>query len=209
MFFPNNKIFIHIPKTGGSSIEFAITENFYKNINKVDEVDRIKLEAFSYENFSVHGHYKKLQKGNGGHTHSFIKEYDECMDIDKYEKFVILRNPYEQVTSLYNQLRKQVKIASLNNFILDENGHNVSKYSHYSDQYKYTHIKNNLAVDRVFVFDRYNEVQNYVEDEFKIKINKSLMLWKTEYTNESISSDAKKYFESKFLNSIELFENYL
>ena len=209
MFFPNNKIFIHIPKTGGSSIEFAITENFYKNINKVDEVDRIKLEAFSYENFSVHGYYKKLQKGNGGHTHSFIKEYDECMDIDKYEKFVILRNPYEQVTSLYNQLRKQVKITSLNNFILDENGHNVSKYSHYIDQYKFTHIENNLAVDRVFVFDRYNEVQNYVEDEFKIKINKSLKLWKTEYTNESISSDAKKYFESKFLNSIELFENYL
>ena len=209
MFFPNNKIFIHIPKTGGSSIEFAITENFYKNINKVDEVDRIKLEAFSYENFSVHGYYKKLQKGNGGHTHSFIKEYDEYMDIDKYEKFVILRNPYDQVTSLYNQLRKQVKIASLNNFILDENGHNVSKYCHYIDQYKFTHIENNLAVDRVFVFDRYNEVQNYVEDEFKIKINKSLKLWKTEYTNESISSDAKKYFESKFLNSIELFENYL
>ena len=209
MFFPNNKIFIHIPKTGGSSIEFAITENFYKNIHKVDEVDRIKLEAFSYENFSVHGYYKKLQKGNGGHTHSFIKEYDECMDIDKYEKFVILRNPYEQVTSLYNQLRKQVKIESLNNFILDENGHNVSKYSHYIDQYKFTHIENNFAVDRVFVFDRYNEVQNYVEDEFKIKINKSLKLWKTEYTNESISSDAKKYFESKFLNSIELFENYL
>lgn len=209
MFFPNNKIFIHIPKTGGSSIEFAITENFYKNINKVDEVDRIKLEAFSYENFSVHGFYKKLQKGNGGHTHSFIKEYHEYMDIDKYEKFVILRNPYEQVTSLYNQLRKQVKITSLNNFILDENGHNVSKYSHYIDQYKFTHIESNLTVDRVFVFDRYNEVQNYVEDEFKIKINKSLKLWKTEYTNESISSDAKKYFESKFLNSIELFENYL
>ena len=69
MFFPNKTIFVHIPKTGGSSLEFAISKKYYQEQNKnrnnqeaykdflsnnrlsgIDE--KRKIEEMSYNNFN-------------------------------------------------------------------------------------------------------------------------------------------------------------
>ena len=128
MFFPNNQLFIHIPKTGGTSLEFAICSKYFYEKNDQEEsekayrefiaqngfknLDRKKIEEMSYERFTINGHYRNLKKGQGGHPHSFISDYAEFLDINDYEKFVVLRNPFDQVVSLYNQIRKQVEICS-------------------------------------------------------------------------------------------------
>lgn len=225
MFFPNNQLFIHIPKTGGTSLEFAIcSKYFYEKIDQEESekvyrefiaqsgfknLDRKKIEEMSYERFTINGHYRNLKKGQGGHPHSFISDYAEFLDINDYEKFVVLRNPFDQVVSLYNQIRKQVEISSLDDFILCNDKHNIEKYRHYIDQYAFTHIDGVLSVDKVFVFDRYHEAQDYVENIFGIEIDRSLRLWKTEYTEETISESSKIYFEDMYSQSIELYSQFI
>tara|TARA_B100000530_G_scaffold290925_1_gene207436 strand:- start:249 stop:926 length:678 start_codon:yes stop_codon:yes gene_type:complete len=225
MFFPNKKLFVHIPKTGGTSLEFAIASKiFYEKIdqeerdksyrnfirqNGFQSLDRKKIEDMSYQKFTVNGHFKRLKKGKGGHPHSFIKEYAEFLDIDEYEKFVVLRNPYDQVISLYNQMRKQVDINSLDDFILCTDKHNIERYRHYIDQYAFTHIDGSLSVEKVFVFDRYHQAQDYVEEIFEIKIDRALKLWKTEYSGETFSEKSKRHFENMYHESIELYDRFI
>ena len=225
MFFPNNQLFIHIPKTGGTSLEFAISSKyFYDKINReegekgyrefinksgFESLDKKKIEEMSYKTFTINGHFRNLEKGKGGHPHNYIRDYTEFLDISGYKKFVVLRNPYDQVVSLYNQIRKQVKISSLDNFISCTDKHNINKYRHYIDQYAFTHIDGSLSVDKVFVFDRYHEAQDYVEEIFDIKIDRSLRLWKTEYSGEKLSDSSRRYFEDMYSQSIELYNRFI
>lgn len=203
MFFPNKSIFVHIPKTGGSSLEHAITSNYLKDAPK-DKWDRM-----AYDQFTVHGHFKKSVWGKEGHPHSYISDYDQFLDIETYCKFVVLRNPRDQLISLYNQLRKQVDIPSLDHFVLGNEGLTMAKVDHYIDQYKYTHIEGELRIDKVFVFDRYGEAQDFVEAEFDLTLDREKRLWKTEPSGETLSPKAAHHFESLYHQSIELYHQFV
>lgn len=203
MFFPNKTIFVHIPKTGGSSLEHAITTHFLKEIPE-DKRDRI-----AYDRFTIHGFFKKSVRGKGGHPHSYISDYNDYLNLDENLKFVILRNPYEQLISLYNQLRQNNSIPSLEHFVLGDKGIVMSRVDHYIDQYKYTHINGELRIDKVFVFDRYAQAQDFVETHFGIQIDRNKRLWKTQPSGETLSPEARQHFESVYHLSIELYHKFL
>jgi len=203
LFFPNKCLFIHIPKTGGSSLEHAIANKYLEGEPEGN------IERQAYSKFTVHGHFEKREKGNGGHPHSFIKDYAEHLNIENYYKFVVLRNPFEQVVSLYNQIRVSANIPSLEHFILGDKNFTMKQVDHYIDQYKFTHIDGELMVDKIFVFDRYHEAQNFVEDKFNLTIDRDKKLWKTKYTGETLSMEAKTHFESVYHQSIELYNQFL
>ena len=68
----NKLIFLHIPKTGGESVEDALTNSFGKPIDK------------SHENV------RQIQSG---------KLYDE--NIDEYKVFTVVRNPFDRLISTW------------------------------------------------------------------------------------------------------------
>lgn len=204
MFFPNKSLFVHIPKTGGSSLEHAITAHYLKD-QPAHRWDRL-----AYDRFTIHGHYKKYAWGvdGKGHPHSFISEYTEYLNIDDYLKFVILRNPFDQLISLYNQLRQDAMIPSLEHFVLSDEGLTMAKVDQYLDQYRYTHIDGELRIDKVFVFDRYAEAQDFVEAQFSITLDRDKRLWRTEHSGETLSPKARGHFESVYHQSIELYHQF-
>ncbi|WP_409432244.1 sulfotransferase family 2 domain-containing protein [Litorimonas sp. RW-G-Af-16] len=203
MFFPNESLFVHIPKTGGSSLVSAIAGKYLQ-----DEPEEA-WDRLAYDRFTIHGYFKKSIWGEEGHPHSYISEYDQYLKIDDFFKFVILRNPADQLVSLYNQLRKEVHIPSLEHFVLGQEGMTMARVDHYIDQYKYTHIDDELRIDKVFLFDRYAEVQDFVEAHFNITLDRNRRLWKTDPSGETLSPQAKRHFESQYHKSIELYHQFL
>lgn len=162
-----------------------------------------------YNAFSVRGKVKGIGRSEPhGHPHSFISEYQEAVEIGDYMKFTVLRDPFAQVTSLYNQVREQLSVPSLEHFILSSERNSFTHLDHYINQYKYTHIDGNLAIDKVFVFDRYHEAQSFVEGWFDLKINKNKKLWATAYTSEQWTGEMRDKFASVHHQSIELYERF-
>ena len=76
----------------------------------------------------------KLESTDGKTVFSIRKrdaDYEDHLKIDDFFKFVVLRNPVDQLVSLYNQLRKSNPIPSLEHFVLGEKGMTMSKVDHY------------------------------------------------------------------------------
>lgn len=85
----------------------------------------------------------------------------------------------------------------------------MSRVDQYIDQYKYTHIDGELRIDKVFVFDRYTQAQDFVGAHFGIQFDRNTRLWKTQPSGETLSPKARRHFESVYHQSIELYHKYL
>lgn len=93
---PNsNLIFIHIPKTGGTSITKSLRDSGY--IIEPPEFNKKDLEKLLPD-------IKRMP------THSKISWYKTIgLELDKYRFFAQVRNPYTRIVSLYYFIRQQDK----------------------------------------------------------------------------------------------------
>jgi len=192
-------LFIHIPKTGGTSIEAAlgILGNW-----KVEDRDHLfgKIQSEELKNYGYISHF--LQ-------HLTYEQCHNITPVDKsYTSFSFIRNPWDKMVSIYsnldNNLASMAKLQGINlnelsftEFI--EATENL-EHIHLVPQYKFIYSrKEKLCIDFIGRFESFQKDFNALCKKLKIKIelphiNRSQhRLYRDYYTQKTKNIVAKKY----------------
>jgi hypothetical protein len=190
-------IFIHIPKTGGTSIEKLFsnascrwdwTHNLWKQHRSIWQLKEI---------------YK--------------------IPIDDYYKFTVVRNPWDKAVSGYTwwttskyPIFRNVKSKSLKDYLLVQNGFEkfnhlnnkaTGRGDHFNTQYSFVEINGDCQMDCIIKFENLQEDFNIICDKIGIpqqKLphkNKTNHKHYTEYYNE----ETKQIVAEKYAKDIEYF----
>lgn len=193
MVYDNNKkiIFIHIPKTGGTSIE---------NI----------LGLIKKENGYGINNSKKAEQ------HFIWNDYINILGLkiyNEYYKFSIIRNPYNRLISEYfwSPVCGYIKNQNFNEFlnfvkdVIDNEKYNENIfYDHFIPQYEFI-VDNNdkLMVDKLYKFENFNEITNDFKEKYNLNIphlQKGVYKFKIE-----LSDDQQKFIYELYKKDFEYF----
>lgn len=171
-------IFVHIPKTGGTTITSGILSS-------------LDSEFGMHKLFSV---YKKNNVTGRKRDRAHITALDykkKVKDFDNYWKFTIIRNPFEQILSLYKQLTymnlnvnkrfEPYKTMSFEEFIMsDDPEFSMIGNSRLINQKKFiTDEKGNIIVDKIYIYKDFNSVCNELNKKLNVNIDSSVFHRKT------------------------------
>ncbi|MDO6562455.1 sulfotransferase family 2 domain-containing protein [Amphritea sp. 1_MG-2023] len=178
-------LFIHVPKTGGNSIQ---------NILKVYSEDDIVVLAKhqdGIERFEVRNKIYDIKK------HSILSHYKSVLEPDTYEslfKFATIRNPWEKMISFYFSPHRGVKKWDRNNFIALLN--NVAPLRHYVCEGAQS-IKVDSELDYLIKFE------NLDEDFGIVCKNLGIPEITLPRRNQSNRRHYSKYYDSELIQLVE------
>lgn len=180
-------IFIHIPKTGGTTIE-----NYMKTIDKP----------------IFYGGYGKLK--NIIFQHLNYKNYIKFFGKEEYNKFIkfsIVRNPYDRLISEYYWSKLNIGFKSNKTFdyflnqvedIVTNRKYNLTiHHNHFIPQYEFIcDSNNNIVVDKLFKFEEFNEILKFLnEKKYNTKKEKNLNVSKNKEKIILNNNQKKKIYE--------------
>ena len=143
MFTCDNKrfIFIHVPKTAGSAIHIHLKDSY-------------DLKGGAREDPIPDLHHKKIKD-----------ILNENADYKNYFKFCVVRNPFARLLSGYKDFRYQRGLINVdfNEFVCNELIQNFSNDVHFIPQHNFTHINDEVVVDKIVRYENLNEITNCFE----------------------------------------------
>ena len=145
-----NLLFIHIPKTGGSSIELYLSNKYKIPLQKENS-----LHMFLNHEISEFPKEISLQHQTVSTIYKFKKELN--VDFNNLKIFAVVRNPYERLFSdlkFYKLFKKDYSKEKTYKAIKDYL--NMSLDNHNIPQYLFTENNYNLNID-ILKFERLNE----------------------------------------------------
>lgn len=104
----HNFLFIHLPKTGGNSLQNVLSQYSEDKLVCLNELQD------GIERFEVRNKFSKL------HKHSDLKTYQSVLEWDEFSrlfKFSTIRNPWERMISFYFSPHRQITQWNRNDFI--------------------------------------------------------------------------------------------
>ena len=134
-YFKNNDVnvlFIHIPKTGGSSMELYFSSKFNIPLNNKSLYLFIEDEVLLNENMKINSSLHHI-------TYNQIVEYSKIFNInfDNIKIITVVRNPYERIISdlFYYKLitidtTKETVVNIINKYLIsqDYDNHNIPQH---------------------------------------------------------------------------------
>ena len=189
-YFKNNKInllFIHIPKTGGSSIEKYFSVKFNIPLNKKSLMSTEDVREF-YDKPEINSSLQHL-------TYNTINKYKEFFKIDEINLKILsaVRNPYNKVMSDLFYLKKinvnstKEEVYNIMKFYLQENYDN-----HITPQYKFITNENEELIENLIIIhtETLNEDMNklgYKDFNIKMNMNPNTVNYDKYLNDDSIS----------------------
>lgn len=134
-------IFIHVPKTAGSAIHIHLKDSYVlKGCDRSDPIPDL--------------HHKKIKD-----------ILNENSDYKNYFKFCVVRNPFARLLSGYKDFRYQRGLINVdfNEFVCNELIQNFSNDVHFIPQHNFTHINDEVVVDKIVRYENLNEITNCFE----------------------------------------------
>ncbi len=196
-------IFIHIPKTAGTSVEFVFGMH--------DELQDIGIRPYLNQKKNLnmlfgkelqHLKAKKIKKIIGPET------------FNEYYKFSIVRNPYDRLVSYFAWLhgkwanKEELDKKTFSELFYRFNKGSILKKTRLPEpQYKFIYIDNHLVTDRVIKFEEIDQSAEILLQHFGINEKlpvrmKSFHKNYPFYFDKNMTGIVRKYYKKDF----ELFE---
>lgn len=196
----NKILFIHIPRTGGSSIEKCF--GHYRNQNSLYGRKVINSNLYALQHLTLEEHIK----------------FNYISNPNKYFKCAFVRNPWSRLVSAYSYQNRNGKITSFNAFVkkaseyilnnkllLPTNEYDILKKNygislvHLIPQSNFVKHKN-IKLDFIGKFENYQLDLKIILEKFNIKteipkINKSKHTSYTEYYDEDLKNLVSKMYK--------------
>jgi len=194
-----NLLFIHIPKTGGTTIEDSIKE---KTPQILYSGDNNSLLDFPYNKKSLqHQFYTTIYK--------FRDKLD--VNFDNIKIFSVVRNPYDRIVSdlfWFNLIKKDFTAGQVYNVIKNNYLHRDDLDNHNEPQYKFIVDENSELIKNIKIFR--TEILNESNDDlckfvgFNINIQKEGV---NKHYNKYLNKDSISLINTFYKKDFELF-NY-
>ena len=154
--YTNKLIFVHIPKTGGSSVESILCHEGFSNHNV--RASQTVIDNNLQDNFPL-GTHSPLS----AQVHHIS---NKGIRADEFRRFAIVRNPWDRVTSYYKYHLQYGFIPSGMRF-----GHDYLKLKPFVLRSNILHMLDG-SVDRILSFSNLSEEFNTLMDDLNVECPK-------------------------------------
>ena len=190
-----NVLFIHIPKTGGSSLESYFSSKFNISLNNKSLFGFIKDKELLNENIEIKSSLQHI-------TYNQVVKHSKIfnIDFDNIKIITVVRNPYERLVSdlfflslITTKKTKEEVFNILNNYLVSD------KYdNHNIPQYKFITNDKGEIIQNIHILKTEsltNEMKNlgYIDFNIYSNVNNNKVNYYNYLNNESIEMINKFY----------------